>query len=359
MTAPDAAPFTPQTLAGTPFERGRAQADGAPAAEVRAALAQRLDAARQAGAFGGAADGYLDDQRRFAERHCPNALAEVAGIADGFDLPEADVFAHLYLGTLSDLARTARTDEDGCSAWAVSDGPDGPLVVKNRDFSGKHAAIQRIFRHEGPDLQHGALLCLGSLGAPGAYSSGMNAAGLAVVDMQVGVRTHGTGWLRYFLMTELLSRAGDVAGALALIRAVPHAGGGTLVLGDASGAVAAVELGANAVSVEQAPLVARTNHFTTTALAPDTLRDDASRIDGNSAGRREVLDAALPGTAWDAAAAARLMGRHDGAAPLCQHREAGSAHTLSSTVYCCRDRVLYACLDTPCSGAWHRLTLDI
>lgn len=357
MTARKAGPGDVLNLAGDPFTRGASQAIGAPVDEVRATLAHRLTIANEAGAFGAGAQDYLDDQRRFAERHCPNALAEVAGIAEGFGIPEHEVFAHLYIGTLTDLAHAAATEEDGCSTWATADGPDGPLVVKNRDFSGRHAGIQRVFRHEGPDLDHGPMLCLGSLGAPGAYSSGMNAAGLAVVDTQVGVRHHATGWLRYFLMTEVLSKTATVADALALIREVPHAGGGTLVLGDRSGAVAAVELGASAVAIELAPLVCRTNHFTTTALAPDTRRDTEDRIDANSAGRRTVLDATLPGAVWNIDAATRLMARHEGAGPLCQHGAEGQSQTIASVVYCCRDAHLYACLSNPCSGTWLRFAL--
>jgi isopenicillin-N N-acyltransferase-like protein len=357
MTGPASIPGAALHLSGSPYDRGRGQAAGAAADEVRETLAARLEAARAAGHFDADAQRFLDAQRRFAERACANAMAELSGVADGFGIAEEDIFAHLHLGTLKDLSRISGGDHDGCSAWAVADGPDGPLVAKNRDFSGRHAGIQRVFRHEGPDLEQGPMLCLGSLGAPGAYSSGMNAAGLALADTQVGVRRHATGWLRYFLMTEILARAATVDEALALIRSVPHAGGGTLVLADRSGAVAAVELGSASVATEQAELVCRTNHFTTTALAPETLSDHGSRIDGNSAGRRAVLDRELPGRRWDAAGAAAVMDRHDGEAPLCQHSEGGEAHTIASAVYCCRSGLMYACLDNPCSGAWRRIPL--
>ncbi|MBL6431104.1 MAG: hypothetical protein HPM95_07335 [Alphaproteobacteria bacterium] len=57
-------------------------------------------------------------------------------------------------------------------------------------------------RHSGPDIATGSMLCVGSLGSPGAYSSGMNARGLMLADTQIGARTHRVGWLRYFLMTR-------------------------------------------------------------------------------------------------------------------------------------------------------------
>lgn len=357
MTSWRPVPASVPTLTGSPEERGRQQAEGAPQEEVRAAIRTRLEAARKGSGLGSVSCDYLKKQWRFSFRHCRTAMAELSGIAQGFGISQEDLFTHQHLGILADLARTQPVDEDGCSAWAVTDGPDGPLVVKNRDFSGKHLGIQRIFRHEGPDLVHGPILCLGSLGSPGAYSSGMNAAGLAVVDTQVGVRHHGTGWVRYFLMTEILARCATVEDAIGFIRSVPHAGGGTLVLGDRGGAVAAIELATFSVTVDQEAPVFRTNHFVSAELVDETLLSAKSRIDDTSAVRFSGLEATLPGKAWDAASAVDLMSGHGPKAPLCQHRGQGETQTIASVVYCCRDAVMYACLDNPCSGSWQRISL--
>lgn len=360
MTAAAVEPGKVVPLTGDAFARGAAQAAGGDAEAVRSVTRARIEEARSAGRLGTEALRYLDAQRRFAEAEDAQGMAELAGIAEGFGLDHAEIFTHLHLGILQDIAKSFPIHQDGCSAWAVGDGPDGPLVVKNRDFSGSHAAIQRVFRHDGPDLGQGPMLCLGSLGSPGAYSSGMNAAGLAVVDTQVGVRHHGVGWLRYFLMTRLLATAASVADSLRLIRSVPHAGGGSLVLADREGSVVAVELASGAVATEEAPLVCRTNHFTTTALAGETLAHADSKIDASSGQRRAVLDRVLPGRAWDWRDAAALMARHDDGsepAPLCQHGETGGTRTISGAVYCCRSRVLHACLANPCAGPWQSIPL--
>jgi isopenicillin-N N-acyltransferase like protein len=47
---------------------------------------------------------YIVAQRRFAETEDPHGLAELAGIAEGFGLDEEELFLHLHLGTLRDLA---------------------------------------------------------------------------------------------------------------------------------------------------------------------------------------------------------------------------------------------------------------
>lgn len=351
---------TPIECSGSAEERGFAQAANASAAdiaEMRAATIGRVATARADGMIDADAEVYLAAQYAFTQANDPQSLAEVAGIAKGFDLPARDLFAHLHLGTLRDLKSGARLDGDGCSGWAVSDGPEGPLVVKNRDLSGLHKGAQSVARHSGPDIATGTMLCVGSLGSPGAYSSGINAKGLALADTQVAVRTHGVGWLRYFLMTRVLATCATVAEACAFVRSTAHAGGGTLVLADASGDTAAIELGASGPVIHTGPVVWRTNHFVTPELAADTLYPDGDRIAGNSRDRFACLEHNLPHKGWRAEDAARLMATHStdsrpAAAPLCQHPELDACQTFSSAVYSCRVGTLMFSDGNPCAGKW-------
>jgi hypothetical protein len=345
-------------LSGSAAERGRAQAQVGRIEEVRAATLGRVAQARAEGLIDTAARDYLRAQHAFHMQADPEGMAELEGIAAGFGFEPQEMFLHLHLGTLRDLKGGARL-ADGCSAWAVGAGPDGPLVVKNRDFTGTHLGIQSVARHAGPDVTTGAMLCLGSLGSPGAYSSGINLRGLALADTQVAVRHHRVGWLRYFLMTRILARCGTVAEALVLIRACPHAGGGTLVLADAQGATAAVELGAAGPQVVQGGLALRTNHYVTQALAGDTLLPAGDCIASNSRQRFAFLSAALPGRSWDRAAARALMATHpEGGAPICQHGAEDGTLTIASAVYSCAAPGLLVCAGSPCRSAWsaHDLT---
>lgn len=341
--------------------RGAAQGRTGQANAVRQATVARVDAARADGILDADALAYLAAQRAFHAANDPDGLAELSGIAAGFDLPEDDMFIHLHLGTLRDLKGGAHLI-DGCSAWAVTDGPDGPLVVKNRDYSGQHLGIQAVTDHHGPDIATGGMLCLGSLGSPGAYSSGINAAGLAIADTQVAVATHRVGWLRYFLMTRLLARCATVAEALAFVTSVPHAGGGTLILGDAGGAAAAVELGARRVTHATAPQVWRTNHYISDALAADTLPPGNDSIAANSRQRLSHLAATLSGQGWTVAKARALMATHPspggGAAPICQHGATDATQTISSAVYSCHLRQVEICEGNPCTGTWQRFALS-
>ncbi|HEY0918627.1 C45 family autoproteolytic acyltransferase/hydolase, partial [Devosia sp.] len=238
----------------------------------------------------------------------------------------------------------------------------GPMVVKNRDYSGLHLGIQQVALHTGPDIATGAMLCVGSLGSPGAYSSGINAAGLALADTQVAVATHRVGWLRYFLMTRILATCASVAAAVDFIRRVPHAGGGTLVLADAGGAVAAVELAAAGPQVTTGPVVWRTNHYVLPGLEAETLYPFGDLVVGNSAVRFEYLRERLPGRPWTTAGAAQLMRTHAGsapdAAPLCQHGDGGDSETLSSSIYSCTLRTLTFSEGRPCIGRWLKYRLS-
>lgn len=339
------------TASGSPFERGRSQRGAAATAAVRQATVARVEEARADGLIDAAAQSYLAEQRAFHARNDPDGMAELLGVAKAFDLPEPDLFAHLHLGTLRDMKGGA-TLIDGCSAWAIGDGPDGPLVAKNRDVSGLQLGVQCIMRHSGPDILTGETLSVGSLGGLAAWSSGINARGLAAADTQVAVCQHRVGWLRYFLLPRLLARAATVAQALDLIRSLPHAGGGTLVLADASGATAAVELSARGPAIAVGGLQWRTNHYTAPHLAVETLGAAGDRIAGNSHARFDFLSRALPGQGWTIPAAKTLMTTHD-AAPICQHASApDGAETISSVVYLCRLGRMEISDGKPCLGQW-------
>jgi isopenicillin-N N-acyltransferase-like protein len=327
------------TLRGDARARGRGQAEACPdqADAVRAAIRGRL---AQAPAHTPRMARFLDAQRDVTLHYAPEALEEIAGIAEGFSLAPEEVFDFLHLGCLADLA-AAPADTDGCSAFAVRG-----LVAKNRDFRPEHASLQRVFQHEDPAWGGRRVLCLGSLGAPGAWSSGMNSDGLALADTQIPTADHGPGVLRYFLMTRLLYACATVEQALAAIAAMPHAGGGSLVLGDVNGAAAAVELRHGRVDVARSAWVARTNHYT---AAPDRLAPVS-----HSEGRLAVLREALgrdPGQDPRA-----LLATHAPVA-LCRH-DPDPSPTLAGAVWDCAGRSARIAAGPPCSTAWLEFVPD-
>ncbi len=352
----NAAPSEPLGLHGDAFTRGRAQATLCPdsIATVTAFVSARLEATAPLLGQPRIAR-YLDAQWDFANTHDPNGIAELCGIAAGYRLDVRALFAFLHAGQLAGLP------DDGCSAWAFVHPDHGAIVVKNRDLRGPALPLQRVFRHSDPAWSDRIVLCVGSLGAPGAYSSGVNSDGLALVDTQVVTTDQGVGMLRYFMMTRLLSGCADVAEAVDALRAMRHAGGGTLILGDAGGHVAAVELGHSKIWVEQRSdgFVARTNHFLSDLLADRLLIAPGDPGTDNSRARLAMLagwlaaQAAVPSTEQ----AMAVMATHDTPehAGLCRHGQTGGSTTISASLFACRPGSLYFASGNPCQGAWARL----
>ncbi len=321
-------------LDGDAYARGLGQARACPDATeaVREAIRARLAASVKETP---AAHTFLAAQRKATAQLAPEALAEIEGIADGFDVRPAEVFDFLHLGCLADLAASP-DDQDGCTAFAR-----GGTVAKNRDFRPEHAALQRVFVHRDPSWGGRSVLCLGSLGAPGAWSSGMNSDGLALADTQIPTADHGPGLLRYFLMNRLLAAASRVDEAVAIIRTVPHAGGGSLVLADATGTAAAIELRHARVEVERAACVSRTNHYT---AAPDPLAPV-----GHSQARLATLRTALADGDADPRA---ILALHAPEA-LCRH-VADPSLTLAGAVYDTFRLDASIAFGAPCSTPWRR-----
>jgi isopenicillin-N N-acyltransferase-like protein len=326
-------------LSGDARARGLGQARACPdqAAAVRASIRGRLaDAPARAPAI----ERFLAAQWDATRRLVPEAIAEIEGIAEGFGLAREEVFDVLHLSCLADLA-AAPADADGCSAFASAG-----IVAKNRDFRPEHAGLQRVFAHADPAWGGRSVLCLGSLGAPGAWSSGMNSDGLALADTQIATADHGPGVLRYFLMNRLLASCATVEEALGMIAALPHAGGGSLVLGDRTGAAAWVELRHGRVDVARGATVAHTNHY---RAAPEPLPAVA-----HSGPRLALLEAAL---AEDPARDPRALLATHAPVALCRHAPDPSP-TLAGAVWDCRGLTALIADGPPCGTAWTRFSWD-
>jgi isopenicillin-N N-acyltransferase like protein len=359
----DPRPAVPALLAGDPCQRGRAQANlpDTDAVAVRAAIALRLDQGAAALSRPEAC-AFIAEQDRLLRELDPDGAAELDGIAEGFGLPSCQLLAYLHLGVVAEIA------EEGCSTFAHAGAHAGerpaPLLAKNRDYRGEHAALQRVFLHRDPARPDRDMLCVGSLGSPGAFSSGMNAHGLALVDTAVATRDHGPGLLRYFLMTRLLRQCRDVPEALAEIARLPHAGGGTVTLADAAGRHAAVEFGHRRTAVENdpAPFRARTNHFLLEgpreAFVAGAQDAGAANTHARLVRIRRWLAALTAVPSPDDAA--RLMAGHaeGDRAALCRHGEDGGSGTISSSLFAPATRTLYFCPGNPCSGRWFAYGLD-
>jgi isopenicillin-N N-acyltransferase-like protein len=307
----------------------------------------------------------LGEMVSLAERHTPMAFAEAQGVAEGWEITFDDLMAFLHLPIFLDMEEARDVIVDGCSSFVAQDAESRPFMAKNRDYRGEHAALQTITLHRDPAIAGGAMLSIGSLGAVSAFSSGLNAAGFALTDTQVPTADHGAGVCRYLLMSELLATCGSVENGLALIAQMPHAGGGTLILGDADGAGAAIELGHRRQNIERlasGSYLARTNHHLSEGLAGATLVRAGEPMGGSSKGRlsrltQEFADAQRIGDPM--AFARRVVASHDedgGASGmisgLCRHGQDGDSETISAVAIAPWKKALYFCAGRPCTEEW-------
>ncbi|HMR34026.1 MAG TPA: C45 family autoproteolytic acyltransferase/hydrolase [Geminicoccaceae bacterium] len=357
-----ARPGRPLLLRGDPYARGRAQAARHPdlVDHVRHAVEHRLAETAAALALPRVRD-FIRAQHAFTAGHYPEILVEIDGIADGFGLPAATVFDYLHCSSAADLAAQPGHDPDGCTAFAAS-APGGAIVAKNRDYRPQHVPIQQVMHHADPAWGGREIMVVGSLGSPGNFSSGINSDGLALADTASRTTDMGVGLHRYFLMTWLLVNCADVDAALAAIRRTPHTGSGLLVLGDATGAVAAVELGHRAVGFEHrsSGRVGRTNHFVTPAMRRRNLHAPESAASrANSEDRFGSLLPLLDGLDEppDADAAGTLLGRHGATDAFCRHGGADLSTTIAGAVYLTAERRLLAVLGQPCRDTWQSYQL--
>jgi isopenicillin-N N-acyltransferase-like protein len=349
-------------LRGAAYDRGRLQSELSPdrTGDVAVAVTRRLRELGPALAVPKVVQ-WLDAQHEFIREHDPDGYVEVQGIAEGFGIAADALFACFYGNVIADLAGEPAL-ADACTAWASPHGEHGAVVVKNRDARGPPDVLECVARHADPEWGTRRILCVASLGVPGAYAGGINTDGLAVADTHVGTADHGVGWLRPFLMTRLLSECATVAEAVALVFRVPHAGGGTLLLGDATGATAAIELTHGAVAAEEPgerDYVARTNHFASERLRGHDLAgpDDAgARV---SRARLATLEHALRGlpVPFSHEAIGRVMAHHGdrASASLCRHGEAHDVGTRSCAIFDCRAPALLFSWGPPCAARWQRI----
>ncbi len=354
----DAKQAVPIKLVGTAEDRGQQQARRLPELKsaVRQAVAGRLTL-KQDKRDDPAIRTFLEKQLDFTTTYSPESLAEIKGIADGYGIVPDDLFAYLHLGVIDD--RVAQ--EDGCSVFAIKNTTTGPVLAKNRDYLGAHKKLQQVFHATDPDWRARQCLFVGSLGSPGAFSSGMNSDGLAIADNRIGWSRPGTGWLRYFLMTKILTDAASVGEALDLIGSVEHVGGGSIVLADAQGHMASVELGHGQLHVDHgtAGFVAHTNHYLDPELAQFSTRSTRDPMAMSSQGRLDKIstDPACHKDKVELNDVASLMVCHEGPSrSLCRHGMDGDSLTISSVIFACKKRELYYCPGLPCENAWQVYT---
>jgi isopenicillin-N N-acyltransferase-like protein len=253
----------------------------------------------------------------------------------------------------------------GCTTWAAvgSATADGqPLLVKNRDYRPEHLPLQVLVTAT-PAVGY-RYIYGSSAGSPGVFQSGMNEKGLAIADTHVCSTDIGPGLPDYSLMMHILEKHDTVRSALDYTSSVPRMGRNNLILADARGNVAVVELGYHHLAIVEAKngIVVNTNHFVSPSLKESFVDCNPPPVKGNSFHRYELVRSELEATrgSIDVAFAQRLMATHAGPlASICRHLEQnGQSATIATAIYEPVRRTLTFCHGCPCESSYQTFSFD-
>jgi isopenicillin-N N-acyltransferase-like protein len=331
-------------LQGTQFERGRQHGLKFCGEITRAIAAERAGRGRTAyEAARLEAKAALPE----IEERAPDVAAELKGIASGAGLDPVDVLLR------SGFEFFCSPPATGCSAIAVGT-PRGALVAQNWDAPPSFAAELVLFVHFGPDGFEQAIIA--SYG--GLCWVGCNRHGLAFVNNDLMLLSCAQG-LPSQVVRRLILNEQSVAPALEQFRSLPHMAGRSYLLGDASGAVAGVEVaagvGARVTQVESPVL--HTNHALDRDIAGDESEAMLQAAYPSSRHRYDVLRRRLR-PELDKAAIMSLLADDEGY-PDSVAKAASPAEptaTLFSVIFECGDRSLLLCPGSPAHHSYQRFT---
>jgi isopenicillin-N N-acyltransferase-like protein len=192
----------------------------------------------------------------------PDQAADVAArgrIADGCGAELAEILLRVGFEFFDAMPPA------GCSAIACK-GPQGAIVAQNWDAPPTVANELALFVHGGArGFEQAVIASVGGLAWVGC-----NRHGLALLNNDLMLRSRAPG-LPSQIVRRIVLREARADDAVAALRTLPHMAGRSYLLGDATGAIAGVEVSAGrGVRVFQGPRpILHTNH----ALHPD-IRDD-------------------------------------------------------------------------------------
>jgi hypothetical protein len=204
----------------------------------------------------------------------PAMLERLRGIADGASLPfRALCFMNAlesYLGSCS--GRTLSAPPGACSALAVrgSRSRDGqPVVAKNFDYL---PLAQPFFTLRESRPQQGWRSLDFAVAPQAGTVDGMNEQGLCItLNYAFATDPAGPAPLVTMVIAEALAGCSTVAEAIAHVRQRPHWGAGILMLADASGDLASLELSNTRSAVRRPNPGSDWIAFTNVCRCPETM----------------------------------------------------------------------------------------
>ena len=208
----------------------------------------------------------------------PHHVERLRGIAEGAGLP----FSRMFVGPLVELvlnrASYRRPPAGACTAVAMSGArtrTGEALIAKTFDYPPASGALHLTRLSRPRAVGRAASLEVTKAPLSGSHD-GINQHGLAVTYNYGHFRGRAGARVSIsVLIQEVLETCRTVDQAIARLRAHARSGGALIMLADADGTIASVELGPDTLAVRRGDLLVHANHASTAELAARDVPKDA------------------------------------------------------------------------------------
>jgi isopenicillin-N N-acyltransferase-like protein len=284
--------------------------------------------------------------RPLFERHCPHLLEEMAGLAEGARITEAEAMACSIRGEV------AHAKAEGCTAYAIARGGTaaGEIIAgQNSDMTDEVIPLAYVL-HLQPKNKPEVLMW--TFGGMIGYH-GMNSAGVAHFANALGGGPKGRFAMPHYPVKRMMLECATVHDAAGLLGAIPLASNGNYVMCDGAGEILDVEAttaGPEIIRDNGAGFLAHTNHF----LCPRYARkENFDRSWKDSFPRMERMSG-LVRSAYGSLTVddlKRFLSDHSGhPTSICRHH--GESRTVASLIAEPAQRRMHVAVGNPCSGRY-------
>lgn len=286
-----------------------------------------------------------EERRKFSlsclpayQKHCPELLEEISGIAKGQGCANEDLLAVIF-GMFTIMPMNC------CSSFLVRS-KNSTLLCRNSDFltSIEKFYMNTIYHFDSDDF----FSFTGNTTAFTEMEDGINQHGFCTALTSAAPYMIQPGINLGMLLRMMLERCRNVSDALQLAERVPICCSGTLMIGDAKGAGALLEVSPEKIEVrhisQNQPFLCAVNMFNTPAMKPfNRLPEDTWQAEE----RFHTLKSYLSEHASEmnvASAQELLAGKHGF---LCQYDRTSGKDTVWSVVYDLTEKRIYRAEGNP------------
>lgn len=293
---------------------------------------------------------YLGILETNMQRHCPEMIEDMHGIAEGSDLPYSDILAY---NCLADLWQVNAF----CTNVSFQFTPEGPAVGKTNDIGKDAQHYHALFRREHGD---GAAMLWATWPGTVWANCFVNGQGLAFGGASVTKQVRNeAGIASNVLLRVLGDQAGSVEQAVSLLRDIPimhHPA--NITLADSSGRLVVVEKSPDGCGVrepDESGALFATNHFCTPGLCGTDTPTGELKV--NSEARFANLQRLTSGGEQSIERLQHVLADHTEPGAVCQHGQQGM-WTSVAYVAVPRTRTIHFSYGRPCETPFQEFSLE-